>query len=117
MRSELRHGPKSSVRAVVLAAAARVPIGAVSHSKSVLRPNVSYIRLMPFRRLCRSPTASPDDLTELTMRPIIPPVPGPEPDPAPEPDPVPDPSKDPEPEEEDDFPEGKAVVRTGHVGP
>ncbi len=45
------------------------------------------------------------------MRPIIPPVPGPEPDPAPEHDPVPDPSKDPEPEEEDDLPEGKSVVR------
>lgn len=61
------------------------------------------------------PGAAPYDLTELTMKPIIPPVPGPEPDPAPEPDPVPDPSKDPEPEE-DDPPEVKTVVRAGGGG-
>ena len=57
-------------------------------------------------------------MNTLTMRPIIPPVPGPEPDPAPEHDPVPDPSKDPEPEEEDDLPEGTAAVaaRPGALG-
>jgi len=70
---------------------------------------------MPFRRRRARLVAAPDDPMELTMRPIIPPVPGPEPDPAPEPDPVPDPSKDPEPEE-DDPPEVNAVVRLGGVG-
>ncbi len=114
MQPELRHGPKLSVHAIVAVAAARLPVGGSFALEICASPEGVLYSIDAFQTVAPCLGAAPDDLTELTMKPIIPPVPGPEPDPAPEPDPVPDPSKDPEPDE-DDLPEIKVVQRPGGV--
>ncbi|MDT3672562.1 MAG: hypothetical protein ROZ37_19745 [Aromatoleum sp.] len=102
------------MHAIVAVAAARLSVGGCFALEICASPEGVLYSIDAIQAAVPRLGAASDDLTELTMKPIIPPVPGPEPDPAPEPDPVPDPSKDPEPDE-DDLPEVNAVLRPGGV--